>query len=313
MVNLKKRRSLKRIFINILCVFVPFKRVRKSIRSYCDKFDLKSLFFLFYKYRLYYFGFYDNFGDELAVDLMNFFNVSYCFVSPKNANILTIGSNLDCFKNVQNKSCKKLHIYGSGFMYPLEGNSNYFYRNAEVHAIRGELSKNQLETLLDTRFDNVVMGDPGLLIRKMFTYTKSPKYDVGIVCHMDDKNNPNLKNIKLSNLSYCFIDIQQQTNKFVQEIANCNFILSSSLHGLICSDSLLIPNRQIILSDKIGGGNYKFRDYYSVFSCKYPVPIDLRERIIYDDDIQELTETYSINSDEVKNICENLIRAFPKL
>lgn len=44
----------------------------------------------------------------------------------------------------------------------------------------------------------------------------------------------------------------------------CKYIISSSLHGLICADSICIPNRWIKLSELLGS-DFKFHDYYSVF------------------------------------------------
>ena len=45
-------------------------------------------------------------------------------------------------------------------------------------------------------------------------------------------------------------------------IASCNFIISSSLHGLIAADSLNIPHVWMKISNKIIGGNWKFNDYF---------------------------------------------------
>jgi hypothetical protein len=44
-------------------------------------------------------------------------------------------------------------------------------------------------------------------------------------------------------------------------IAGCEFIASSSLHGLIAADALGIPNWRLSFSAGITGGDYKFRDY----------------------------------------------------
>jgi pyruvyltransferase len=56
--------------------------------------------------------------------------------------------------------------------------------------------------------------------------------------------------------------------KFVKQIHECEYILSSSLHGIIIADSYGIPAYHIELSDKIIGGQWKFKDYYE--SVKRP-------------------------------------------
>ena len=109
----------------------------------------------------------------------------------------------------------------------------------------------------------------------------------------------------------CVIDICSDLNVIFQQINNCKCILSSSLHGLIFADSYGIPNIHILFSDTIGGGEYKFKDYYSVFSVPYQQPIDLRVQTITDDDISNIINNYKIDPDEVRTIQRNLLKCFP--
>ena len=54
--------------------------------------------------------------------------------------------------------------------------------------------------------------------------------------------------------------------KIAELIASCEFIISSSLHGLIAADALNVPNVWMKISNGIIGGNWKFNDYF--FSIK---------------------------------------------
>jgi len=47
------------------------------------------------------------------------------------------------------------------------------------------------------------------------------------------------------------------------QIDECEHILSSSLHGLICAQALGIKSRWILLSNNVLGDGFKFRDYAS--------------------------------------------------
>jgi pyruvyltransferase len=40
-------------------------------------------------------------------------------------------------------------------------------------------------------------------------------------------------------------------------------ILSSSLHGLILADAYEIPNKRLVIGNRLLGSDFKFMDYYS--------------------------------------------------
>ncbi len=82
------------------------------------------------------------------------------------------------------------------------------------------------------------------------------------------------------------------------------------MHGIIAADSLNIPNQAIRFSDKLTGGNFKFNDYYSVFDIE-PAIWDARNKAITSEDILAIPENYSITPNQVKQIQDALIAAFP--
>ncbi len=306
---------MRKIVINFICAFIPHRRTRRAVRTRMQNAKKFTITKYFYHCRMYYFYAVKNFGDLLALDLMRYFKVRFCTMPPnKNANFIAVGSHMESFVKHTPKTITKcpLRIWGTGFMMAPKSEVETFCRPVEIYALRGKLTLERCKKILNDELSHVVLGDPGLLIRRIFPdINTEKKYDVGIVCHFNDKNNQNLKNINLDKLSYCMIDIQQDTADFIQQVSQCKFILSSAMHGLICADSLNIPNRHIILSDKVTGNGYKFRDYYSVFKCPYCEPIDLRNAIITDLDIQRLTSEYKITSAEIDEICDGLIQTFP--
>ena len=149
-----------------------------------------------------------------------------------------------------------LTVWGPGFM--CEGQT-MLVKPKNVLAVRGPLTR---QNLLNQGIDcPEVYGDPALLFSKFYNPSIIKKYKVGIIPHYVDKNNEWLLSIKGDD-KVKILDICSDTHKFVDNLKECEMVLSSSLHGLIAADSYGIPNLRVKMSDKIGGANFKFRDYF---------------------------------------------------
>ena len=264
--------------------------------------------------RLYYFNKSGNFGDVLNKRLMDYFGVRYVYSHPLASDLTCIGSNLQEYvgrfnKKISDKSI--VNVFGSGFIHEIDSAGAFLFP-VKIWAVRGNLTRQRCERLLDQSLDTITLGDPGLLIKRMFPHIKRDKKSdiVGVVCHYADAGNRSVENIKITGQKVILIDVQQQPEAFVKQVAECGFILASAMHGLICADSLGIPNRHIILSGNVKGGSYKFKDYYSVFPKFTYSPVDLRRRTITDRDLERFKQNYSITESEVDKICDGLERQF---
>jgi hypothetical protein len=203
---------------------------------------------------------------------------------------------------------KNTKIWGVGFhdynqtTYIKNLNPNNFY------AIRGKLSLNQL----NFQISDITLGDPGLLLSRFFIPTSKKKYDFCIISHFVDYNT--LK----QRFGKKYFIIRMNTNN-IEEVANsinkCNFIFSSSLHGIIFSHSLGIP--AVHLENKIltSQDNFKFKDYYSILNIPY-IKEDLKKNdfndIIKKYQKQNLSK-FLPNSNLIKKIQDNLLSCFPFL
>ena len=68
---------------------------------------------------------------------------------------------------------------------------------------------------------------------------------------------------------------------------------------------------RIIISDKIIGGDFKFKDYYSAYGLQLPLKFDLRNESFTEKQINLIDKYYKISSDMIrKKQCELLIN-FP--
>ncbi len=293
--------------INVICQIADLLECyRTGVKRHNDKIKLRM---------------YDrcnNFGDQLNKDLMNYLNLDFIIAPRTVANVICIGSILDGItlekKERPYRSSSPISVFGTGFKYGDDIKGKGFIKEVNIYSLRGELSKSKCERILQMALTDIPLGDPGLLTRRMFPSVNTPKrYDVGIVCHMHDKGSSSLKNIRLANSSITYIDIQESTATFVNKLSECNFILSSAMHGLIAADSLGIPNKHIILSDNVEGNGFKFRDYYSVFPNYQYSPVDVRSSIITDKSIRQYRHQYTIRIEEVNEICDRLERAAKKM
>ena len=308
------RKIIKRT-VKLLTVIIPFKKARYCVYDFLANGGWKCLF-SGTKIRLNYYTSELNFGDILNEDLMKFFGFSYCHTYSKYADWTCIGSLLQDYllKPHRNATKRPMHIFGSGFIQQENTENETFCRPMIFHALRGKLSQKRCEKILGKDLHHIPLGDPGLLIRRIFPHIQpKPVYDVGVIFHYSDKDSPYFKSIQLKNLRICFIDVSQKTESFVKQVSKCKFILSSALHGLICADSLSIPNKHIVFENKIVGGEYKFRDYYSVFKDVVYTPVYLKNTPITNKDIQKFTSEYSVKKGEVDAICDALTDVFLKM
>lgn len=96
-------------------------------------------------------------------------------------------------------SNKKLHCWGSGFisndevvLQKLIGPFSWeFNRTIEFHALRGLYTQTLVEKILNKKI-TVALGDPGILINRVFPHEVNKRYDVGIILHWKES----IENIK---------------------------------------------------------------------------------------------------------------------
>ena len=272
------------------------------------------------KIRLSYAPLY-NAGDLLNKDLVEKLSGKQVVCSKMyDADMIAIGGalvGLQYGKSTTRRLCQKalkliygkkpLYVWGSGFF--KNDNDNGFYRtNLKVCALRGALTQEKLSGLTGEKYD-VPLADAGLLSNLFMEENPEKEFEVGIIPHFSQKNEPRFQALKDSFDSACIIDIQQEPGVVINQIARCRYILSSSLHGLIFADGLGIPNLHILGELTLKGGNFKFEDYYSSFGVAdepwilengFPTVADIESR-------------YKIDFKAVQEKQAQLIACFPKI
>jgi pyruvyltransferase len=147
-------------------------------------------------------------------------------------------------------------VWGCGFI----SESSSLQTNMKITAVRGKLTRDKI---LQQGFKcPEVYGDPVLLFSRYYKPVVSKKYKLGIIPHYIDKDVKWIEKVSKDS-DVKIIDICGDSLGFVDEVLECEMIVSSSLHGLILADSYGIPNLWIKLSENVGGKGFKFRDYFS--------------------------------------------------
>jgi len=235
-----------------------------------------------------------NSGDLVTPMLLKRYGFTPVHSYPREAKVFSCGSLLE--KVPEDFSG---FILGTGFMH---GDSVRSFDKARILAVRGELTRNHVGAPKDT-----ILGDPGLLVSRFFTRRQKKRYTLGVVPHYVDKKDVCIHTFcKRYSKEVLFIDIQQDPLTVLQKIDKCEFILSSSLHGLVFADSLDIPNIWMTLSGQVSGKGFKFYDYNSALKKKQnPV------RILGDEKLSDLlAQACTPPSSLIVEIQNNLDRAY---
>lgn len=262
----------------------------------------------------------NNMGDALNKDLIEHcFNCNVIRKSPLFAKVSGIGSGLgtyrygnDLFSNIKKKvfgfCFPKVYVWGTGFISYKDNEKPFYKKDMVFCAVRGNLTKKRVELQLNKKLDNVALGDGGILASYMINENIEKKYDIGIIPHFREKDEDCFKKLKDSFENSTVIDVQDSPTNVIKKIGECKTIASSSLHGLILSDSLRVPNIHIVATKKLMGDGFKFDDYYSAYNIDHQY-IDLNTEKL--NSIEEIEERYKVTDEMVEKMKQDMINCFP--
>lgn len=163
--------------------------------------------------------------------------------------------------------------------------------------LRGPLSANIAEELGWPA--PKALGDNGLLASRIYP-SQDRVYKLGIVLHYAHAidNMPCLPGV-------LFIDPQHDVDSVIKDISSCERILSSSLHGLIVAHSFEIPWVRLKVTDhKLGGGDFKFNDFYGSINCEEPNELECS--------VDDLQKNIPLLVEKAKSFSVNCFRGLKK-
>ncbi|KEQ28195.1 hypothetical protein N180_00730 [Pedobacter antarcticus 4BY] len=157
-----------------------------------------------------------------------------------------------CVGSIMSWGKRKSDIWGSGFMNKCDS-----FKGGKTFAVRGKLTDRKL---IEEGFNGCsVYGDPALLLPLWIEPKHEKHYKLGIVPHWHEVDYF-LENYKDK---YHIIDLRtRDIEKVVKEIMACEYVLSTSLHGVIVAHAYNIPSLWI-KKGYIDTDGFKFNDYFS--------------------------------------------------
>ncbi|WP_158683967.1 polysaccharide pyruvyl transferase family protein [Pseudoalteromonas sp. T1lg10] len=196
----------------------------------------------------------NNFGDILNPVLAQYItSKKILHVNPLYYNkkyISAIGS-------ICGRANKNAIIWGSGFI-----SEHTEIREApyKICAVRGiKTAEKYLSLGIEPP---AVFGDPALLISRYYKPKIEKKYKIGVIPHYVDYSTSFIKKCIASSGVKVINLINSNPLTVIDEIMQCEIILSSSLHGLIVPEAYGIKTKWIKLSENVIGGDFKFQDHY---------------------------------------------------
>lgn len=248
-----------------------------------------------------------NWGDILTVFMLEHFSgkklnkqdVFYfddeSYMLDKNRKIVGIGSSM---KYVRPDD----YVWGTGCI----DEYNIGDKPKKIYSVRGPLTREQL---IKRGWDvPEIYGDPALLFPKIYNPNINKKYKYGLIPHcVDFFSLEGLKAInRAESLGIKIINITSGIYEFIDELLECEIILSSSLHGLIAADAYGIPNHRVNISSLIHGGDFKYLDYYSSVKRTHYTPLQLTSDL----QLRDIDDVLSFEIGDV-SIADNLLEYSP--
>lgn len=203
-----------------------------------------------------------NLGDALSPVIVSALSGrEVIYAKPAHADLVAIGS---VFERVWRKRWRRLlsgrfaplAVWGAGTLaegaFPCD-------RRFAVSAVRGPATRDALGLSAGTP-----LGDPGLLAPEVLGVTRGEaRAALGLIPHFTDQDHPAVARFA-QEPGRRVIDVREpDLRATLRAVAECEGVISTSLHGLIVADAMGVPNAWARLGDGVEGRGWKFQDYFA--------------------------------------------------
>ena len=212
-----------------------------------------------------------NLGDDLSrviVEYMlNLRNISFDKPVRGRKHLYAVGS-------IITAGLQDCTIWGSGVLFATMLN-RVKGRKLDIRSVRGPVTRIML---MDMGY-NVpeIYGDPVIILPEIYHPQNVKKqYKYGVIIHKDQVFNSKVDNDFIKREDVLLIDIRTRDYRgFVDKVKSCEKIISSSLHGIIISESYGVP---ALMHKPTVEPLLKYCDwYYSTGRMQFPIAEHLEE------------------------------------
>jgi len=186
-----------------------------------------------------------NFGDILTPHILDHYKIKYKF-EPNYVNATLI-----CVGSIARRAGVNTTVIGSGII----SKGDRITPGANWRFVRGPHTQHHVNRLGGNC--PAVFGDPALLLPKIYNPTITKKHKISYVPHNVDFAEISQKYENVINLR------TSDYKRVVDKILESEFIVSSSLHGLIVAHAYGIPAAWARSHNNLKGDNVKFEDYFA--------------------------------------------------
>ena len=182
-------------------------------------------------------------------------------------------------------------VWGTGAMYKhisLPKNVNFL-------AVRGPETRKLVEAQ-GYNVDDIKLGDPALLLPRIYNPNDIEKtHKIGIIPHVVDTLDARDFLKENSHISAKLIDSNcgiKNMKRYINDVLSCEYIVSTSLHGLICAAAYGVPAVWCEVGNRLMGDGIKFKDFYNSIGINdIPKLTKFRDAINYIPDLYDIDKT----------------------
>lgn len=190
-------------------------------------------------------------------------------------------------------------VWGSGII----SRHQRIERPRRVTGVRGPYSRQRLLQLGIECPE--VYGDPALLLPFLYTpAVQEYRSNLGVVPHYKEYDIVR----PLASPLVKVVDMRQPVTQVIDDISNCDTVVSSSLHGLVVAHAYKIPVLPVYISDRLHGDGIKYLDYLeTVGLTSLPTRLSLEDL----SRPQEIADHICLHAPSPRFDLESLVRAAP--